>query len=344
MNNYETLRAKYSEQKATESDKSVERPELLPPDVSIEGNESPAVQTPTEVDSQEQGASTTINPEYQIQEFCPQGSEQGLDGGAISENADTPIENTPKESQLVPLDEEEKMNNDESAKELAELNQNIRQANASLTAVLQALSAQATELQAIRQAALQPNSATEHIQKLAGSVDELKINAARHEKANVDILRDSKNFQASVREQMQRELDGYHKLHSSTAYAPILTEIANLYITTQKAISYVADPKVREHFNDLVLESISELLTDQGVEIHSTDVGEARSLRTCKTRKTIPTGDKALHGLVAASNHPSFSLGNLVLIKESIDTYVYDASLDSNSNENEATTPEELTE
>lgn len=344
MNNYETLRAKYSEQKVIESDKSVERPEILKPDEGVDGNESPAVQPLTEVDSQEPCASTTTNPEYQIQEFCPQVSEQGCDSGSISDAVDTPTENKPEESQLVSLDEDEQRDSDVSTKELAELNQNIMQANASLTAVLQALSTQATELQAIRQATMQPNSATEHIQRLAGSVDELKINVARHEKANVDILRDSKNFQASVREQMQRELDGYHKLHSSTAYAPILTEIANLYITTQKAISYVADPKVREHFNDLVLESISELLTDQGVEIHSTDVGEARSLRTCKTRKTIPTGDKALHGLVAASNHPSFSLGNLVLIKESIDTYVYDASLHSISNENDATTPEELTE
>ncbi len=175
------------------------------------------------------------------------------------------------------------------------------------------------------------------IQQVPAQVDELSKSAARQEKANVDILRDSKNFQATVREQMQKELEGYRKLHAETAYAPILTEIANLYISTQKIIEFVSDEKLKEQLTEMLLENIEEILVDNGVVIHTTLEGQKRSLKTCKTRRTIPTANKELHGLVAASNNPSFELKNLVLIKESVDTYVYDESLDDKASDGEMT-------
>lgn len=175
---------------------------------------------------------------------------------------------------------------------------------------------------------------------LTTKLEELRQANARQEKANVDILRDSKNFQASVREQMQRELDRYHKMHAETANAPILTDIANLYIMSCKAISYLADEKERKNISEIVLEGLLEILEEQGVVVNSTPVGTKRSIKTCKTRKTILTGDVALHGTVAESITPSFTLGNQVLIKESIDTYVYDATLAASSEVSESETSE----
>lgn len=163
--------------------------------------------------------------------------------------------------------------------------------------------------------------------EIMSKLDDLKQDYARQEKANIDILRDSKNFQASIRDQMQRELDGYHKLHASSAYAPILTEIAKLYVSSTAAIGYLSDERERRNVSEIVLEGILEILEDQGVVMNTTAVGERRPLKTCKTRRTVPTADQALHGAVAQSLNPSFVLGNQVLVSERVDTYVYDEQL-----------------
>ena len=49
--------------------------------------------------------------------------------------------------------------------------------------------------------------------------------------------------------------------------------------------------------------------------------------------QTIPTGNKDLQGTVAHSYNPSFVLGNMILIKENIDTYLYDEALDESLKE-----------
>lgn len=193
--------------------------------------------------------------------------------------------------------------------------------------VLQLLDQKVTTFGASLEQMKQVSSKEGAASSLVAKLEELRQANARQEKANVDILRDSKNFQASVREQMQRELDRYHKMHAETANAPILTDIANLYIMSCKAISFLTDEKERKNISEIVLEGLLEILEEQGVTVNSTPVGRRRSVKTCKTRKTIPTGDSELHGMVAESINPSFTLGNQVLIKECIDTYVYDASL-----------------
>ena len=76
-----------------------------------------------------------------------------------------------------------------------------------------------------------------------------------------------------------------------------------------------------------MLDSLAELLEDNGVVIEQTDVGQPRSIRLCKTRKTIATGDESLKGKVAKSYNPSFVLGNQILQKEIVDTYIFDPAL-----------------
>lgn len=183
-------------------------------------------------------------------------------------------------------------------------------------------------------------SVSGEIKSLTAKIETLTDSVQKQEKANTDILRDSKNYQATVRMSMQKELDSYHKMHSDTALAPLLTEIANIYINAQKAIGFVDDEKTQRTLTELILETMEELLEDQGVEIRTSKEGELRSTKRCKTRRTIPTGEEKLHGAVAKSHNPSFTLGNLVLVKENIDTYVFDPALASAQTE-ESTTPNE---
>ncbi len=158
----------------------------------------------------------------------------------------------------------------------------------------------------------------------AARIDSLTQAAQKAEKANTDILRDSKNYQATVQNALQKELEGYRKKMSETAMAPILTEISNLYITVHHLAEHLEDGKTKKNIEDGVLESIEEILEDNGVTICTTAAGKERSVTQCKTIKTVPTHDRALHGRVARSYHPSFTLGKLVLVKERIDTYVYE--------------------
>ena len=213
----------------------------------------------------------------------------------------------------------------------------IAQLSRSIAALDQRITDLSNAVEAVKQCASAP---ADGVKQLSAQMDELKQGFSRQEKANIDILRDSKNFQASVREQMQRDLDRYNKMHSETANAPLFTEIANLYVMSAKAISYLENEREKKNISEIVLDGMQEFLEDQGVAISSTPVGERRSVKNCKTRKTVPTPDPALHGMVAASLNPSFVLGNQVLIKENVDTYIYDESLANPAEEEAAQTSE----
>lgn len=157
-------------------------------------------------------------------------------------------------------------------------------------------------------------------------LDDIQKVLSRMEKSNLDAIRESKNFQQTLYAKQNKELDSYRSLHSNTANANILIEIAHFRNAAEDIVGRLDDLQAR-NLRVGVVEAIDELLEEYGVEIHQTPVGQRRSLRTCQTRKQVPTGDEALHGMVACSVAPSFSIGNLILLKEIVDTYVYDASL-----------------
>lgn len=195
-------------------------------------------------------------------------------------------------------------------------------------AILQGLQKMAEDKPAPIPAPPAPSPATiAALENLSNQTGKLTEAVERMEKANIDMLRDSKNFQADSRQKMQRELDTYHKQFAEDAFAPLLMDMANVYITCRKYIMQQQDDKIREDLESILLESMEELFEDNGVEIQTSKVGSDRSLRRCKTRKTVPTGDESLHGKIAVSYNPSFSLGRNVLIKENVDTYVFDPAL-----------------
>lgn len=158
------------------------------------------------------------------------------------------------------------------------------------------------------------------------TLDEIQKTLYRVEKTNLDAIRESKNFQQTLYAKQNKELDGYRSLLSNTANANLLTEIAH-FRNAAEDIAQRLDDVQAKNLRIGVVEAIDELLEDNGVEIHQTPAGQRRSLRTCLTRKQIPSDDETLHGMVARSITPSFAIGNLILLKEIVDTYVYDASL-----------------
>lgn len=200
---------------------------------------------------------------------------------------------------------------------------------------IQSLSRQLDEMkkQLEKPAAPPPATGTEYIPALVNEVKALKEAGQKQEKANTDILRDSKNFQATVWNTLQKELEAYRKIHAETAQASLLTDVGNAYIMAARAIGFLEEGKTKTTLTELILETLQELLEDKGVEMNTTPVGQPRSLKRCKTLKTIPTGNKDLQGTVAHSYNPSFVLGNMILIKENIDTYLYDEALDESLKE-----------
>ncbi len=295
--NYETLRAKYGD-----VPDSIESGALLPPEEDVrEEKIDDAVAAPA---AKEQGSKPTELKETEKSQVTAPATVSVRKTVAVPK----PYDETKTES----IDERDPMLELEAQMTRIEHMLNVLSRNVEY---VKQISARAATKEAAPMTAV------------AAKLEELRQVSARQEKANIDILRDSKNFQATVREQMQRELDGYHKMHSETANAPILTDIANLYIASSKAISYLTNDKERSNIAEIVLEGLLEILEDRGVEVNSTPIGVKRSSKNCKTRKTVPTGDQALHGMVAASHNPSFTLGKQILIKENVDTYIYDPAL-----------------
>ena len=209
---------------------------------------------------------------------------------------------------------------------------------AQILAALQKIPTQKPVFQPAPTVSLKPLE--DKMQSLQTTVSGLEKAVNGLEKTNVDVLRDSKNFQADSRMKMQKDLDKYQKLFADDVFAPLLTDMAKIYINCWKCINALEDEKIRNNLEGLLLESMEELFEDNGVEINQTAVGTARSLRTCKTRKTVPTGDEALHGAVALSLNPSFSLGRLVLVKEVVDTFVFDPALKPAEQEEAPVEPE----
>lgn len=162
------------------------------------------------------------------------------------------------------------------------------------------------------------------LEEIAGKLHE---DIGNLEKKNTDILRDSINFQANMGRRWGDELKHYRDLFADSAYDSILEELADLYSQTLQYIEETESDQVKEDIQDTVIESLNEIFNEFHITISRTKVGEKRSSKTCRTRKTIQTGNEALHGTVAKSYNPSFVRENRVLKYEKIDTYMFDSAL-----------------
>ena len=160
----------------------------------------------------------------------------------------------------------------------------------------------------------------EQFEHLQGTVDQMV-------RTSSEALRGYQNMNSDARREMQKEVERYRRIFSDEAFAPILESLGEMYVACAEYIEHIENDKVRQDMTDLALEGIEEIMEENGVTKGRTPVGEKRSLRTTKARKLVPTGDPALHDMVAFSANPSFALGRLVLVKETVDLYKYDESL-----------------
>ena len=174
----------------------------------------------------------------------------------------------------------------------------------------------------------QQTASAHEVQKLLEEIaGKLHEDIGNLEKKNTDILRDSINFQANMGRRWGDELKHYRDLFADSAYDSILEELADLYSQTLQYIEETESDQVKEDIQDTVIESLNEIFNEFHITISRTKVGEKRSSKTCRTRKTIQTGNEALHGTVAKSYNPSFVRENRVLKYEKIDTYMFDPAL-----------------
>lgn len=176
------------------------------------------------------------------------------------------------------------------------------------------------QLRSIQEAAVTAPDESDAQKQLLSIATEMK-------ERNMDVLRDFKLFQSTTAKTQQAELDKYRDLHAGTVKTQILTEVAKAYSAAKKVLDN-EEGDIRRRLTNLLLSPLEELLVEEnGVTIHQTPEKADRSFHTCTTRQKIHTADQSLHGKVAKSVSPSFSLGSVVLIREVVDTYVYDPKL-----------------
>lgn len=129
---------------------------------------------------------------------------------------------------------------------------------------------------------------------------------------------------------MQEELDRYHKVDRGRAYDEILGAIAQIYGNNETLPEEIAEPRAKKSAKYMLME-IADLLTEYGVTLHKTPVGEKRSSRFCQIQTRISTENPDLHNTIAKSYNTGFSIEGRPIIKETVDVYCYEKEQHSQS-------------
>ena len=145
-----------------------------------------------------------------------------------------------------------------------------------------------------------------------------EVNANVIKRNGVEVIFDK----AKIINAVEKANEEVPKLHRLSHYQ--ITALADMIATRALESSHAVNV---EDIQDTVIESLNEIFNEFHITISRTKVGEKRSSKTCRTRKTIQTGNEALHGTVAKSYNPSFVRENRVLKYEKIDTYMFDPAL-----------------
>lgn len=146
---------------------------------------------------------------------------------------------------------------------------------------------------------------------------QLQAALARQEKKMDRTLRENASFQVQVRGQMQKELEEYQKQQRGEVLALLLTRLSEMYNNYLGLSNKEDAEKLRQY----ILDDLREILVEEGVKLTHTPVKDLPEMRSCRVLKTIPTDDPSLHGKVAASYSPSFSLSRMILVKETLDLF-----------------------
>ncbi|MBR6337844.1 MAG: hypothetical protein IKR76_08975 [Ruminococcus sp.] len=179
--------------------------------------------------------------------------------------------------------------------------------------------------------------------RLCGLCEEIKIGieTSREETAALERLlrqyiKENVEYREQVRGKMEKKLEEYRKKESGDVFNPILSEIAQLYVSYLPLFEEEElSDKARGNIDSL-FEQLEDILLDYDAKVFRTPVGSRRELpRMSKIARSIPTDDESLAGTVACNRRPGIVKNErMVLAHELVDIYVYEPSKKEDANEN----------
>ena len=113
---------------------------------------------------------------------------------------------------------------------------------------------------------------------------------------------------------MQKELDAYHEIDRGQHLNEVLLDVARVYCDNEQILDGINDVKIKKQVG-YIFDDIKQLLESYDVQIQRSHLGDKRSVKLCKIKKTIPTENQELNDTVANSLKPGFYKGNQVMIK-----------------------------
>lgn len=125
---------------------------------------------------------------------------------------------------------------------------------------------------------------------------------------------------------MQDELEHYRKIDKGRIYDDILGSLARLFSNNESLSDEIQDPKIKKAVRYLLLD-IEDVLNEYGMSMIKSNPGDKRDPRHCQIHDRILTEDPSLHDIVVKSYNTGFHIGNRTIIKEKVDIYYFDRTI-----------------
>ena len=143
----------------------------------------------------------------------------------------------------------------------------------------------------------------------------------------MQVLRENINFQNQVRGGMQEELEIFREQQRGEQFTPILKAIAAVCVEYRSLLDDESIMGRSRRKLQLLFDELEDILADYDAEVFQSNRGEQRRAPLTKIINTVATANPELHNKVAKSRRAGVIRNGRPLYRESVDVYVYDASL-----------------
>lgn len=128
---------------------------------------------------------------------------------------------------------------------------------------------------------------------------------------------------------LQGEVDRYHAIEKGQIYDGLLTSIARLYSENIDLLDVELEDRIHKRIKYMFMDML-EILDSYGVQKQESKEGDKRNTRYCKIVNKIATDNPDMNDTVSRSVNVGFFVDNRPLVKEDVDVYLYDASIEKN--------------
>ena len=128
---------------------------------------------------------------------------------------------------------------------------------------------------------------------------------------------------------LQGEVDRYHAIEKGQIYDGLLTSIARLYSENIDLLDMELEDRIHKRMKYMFMDML-EILDSYGVQKQESKEGDKRNTRYCKIVNKIATDNPEMNDTVSRSVNVGFFVDNRPLVKEDVDVYLYDASIEKN--------------